>query len=235
MMNRRVEFFRTLPLGRLLYMTVAGLLLPGLAASPALAQRGGGHGGGFARGGGGYGRGYYGGGHVRGGWGWGFGWGGYPYSPYYGYPGYYGYYYPPYPLGAYTYGAPPPVAPAATVPNPLPRSFDLSVDFETGSAVLTPEATQVLNQLGQELTGPQVAADKFRIEGHTDTVGNRDYNLTLSQQRADAVAAYLESKFNIPPSRLEAIGVGENDLMIPTPDQTPEVRNRRVHVVNLSA
>jgi len=235
------------PAGALRVVAV-GLLAAGLAASPALAQRGGGGhggGGGYGRGGGGYGGGYrggYGGGYgYRGGWGggwgvglgWGgYGWGGYPYWGY-GYPGYY---YAPYPA-AYPYAAAPPpqAAPVASaVPYPLPHDFDLSVVFATGSADLTPEATQTLDQLGQALTSNQVASDRFRIEGHTDTVGRPDANMVLSQQRADAVVSYLEAKFNIPSSRLEAIGVGENDLAVQTPDQTPELRNRRVHVVNLS-
>jgi outer membrane protein OmpA-like peptidoglycan-associated protein len=65
-------------------------------------------------------------------------------------------------------------------------------------------------------------------------VGTRETNKPLSQHRAEAVAAYLESKFGIAASRLEAVGVGEDDLLISTPDQTPEPRNRRVHIVNLS-
>jgi outer membrane protein OmpA-like peptidoglycan-associated protein len=113
-------------------------------------------------------------------------------------------------------------------------SLDLSVQFQSGSANLTPAAIHTLDRLGRALASPQLEADRFRIEGHTDTVGTRDINKPLSQHRAEAVAAYLESKFGIAASRLEAVGVGEDDLLISTPDQTPEPRNRRVHIVNLS-
>jgi len=114
-------------------------------------------------------------------------------------------------------------------------SLDLSIQFQSGSAALTPSATAVLDKLGQALTSADLAADKFRIEGHTDTVGTPDANKSLSQQRADAVASYLESKYGIQSNRLQSVGVGEQDLLDQTPDQTPDLRNRRVHIVNLSA
>jgi len=123
-------------------------------------------------------------------------------------------------------------APAATGGPP---SLDLANQFESGSAVLTSGAMRELDRLGQALASSELAADKFRIEGHTDTVGTPEANKTLSEQRADAVASYLESKFGIQSDRLVTVGVGEADLAVPTPDQTPELRNRRVHIVNLSA
>jgi len=116
-----------------------------------------------------------------------------------------------------------------------PPSVDLTIEFQTGSSALSPDASAELDKLGGALTSSALAADKFRIEGHTDTVGTAAANKTLSQQRADAVAAYLEAKFSIDAARLQAVGVGEDGLLVPTPDQTPEVRNRRVHIVNLGA
>ena len=90
-----------------------------------------------------------------------------------------------------------------------------------------------LDQLGQALSSPQLAADKFKIAGHTDTVGDAGINQTLSEQRAAAVKSYLESKFNIPDARLQAVGLGETDLLVPTPPQTPNQANRRVQIINL--
>jgi outer membrane protein OmpA-like peptidoglycan-associated protein len=113
-------------------------------------------------------------------------------------------------------------------------SLDLTIEFQSGSANLTPAAVHTLDRLGKALASPELASDRFRIEGHTDTVGSPETNKPLSQHRADAVASYLEKTFGIDASRLEAVGVGEDDLLIATPDQTPEPRNRRVHIVNLS-
>lgn len=114
-------------------------------------------------------------------------------------------------------------------------SVSLNVDFATGSAALTPQARETLDRLGQALNEQQLASSRFRIEGHTDTVGSRAMNQALSEQRADSVVHYLESKFNIAPSRLQPMGMGENDLLVPTPDNTPEARNRRVLVVNVGS
>jgi outer membrane protein OmpA-like peptidoglycan-associated protein len=114
-------------------------------------------------------------------------------------------------------------------------SVSLSVQFATGSAELMPGARQTLDQLGKAVTSADLARYRFRIEGHTDTVGAADYNKALSQQRADAVAAYLEGKFGVSVNRLQTVGMGEDGLLVPTPPNTPNEKNRRVNVVNLGA
>jgi outer membrane protein OmpA-like peptidoglycan-associated protein len=114
-----------------------------------------------------------------------------------------------------------------------PRSANLDIDFQPGSATLTPSATAELNQLGKALTSSELASYNFKIVGHTDTTGDAAANQTLSDQRAQAVKTYLESKFNVPDARLQAQGVGEADLLIKTPPQTPELKNRRVQIINL--
>jgi outer membrane protein OmpA-like peptidoglycan-associated protein len=110
---------------------------------------------------------------------------------------------------------------------------NLAVDFQSGSANLTPQAMATLDQLGKALTSPQLSAYNFKIAGHTDTVGDASTNQSLSEQRAQAVKSYLETKFGVSDTRLQAVGLGENDLLIPTPPQTPEQRNRRVQIINL--
>jgi outer membrane protein OmpA-like peptidoglycan-associated protein len=116
--------------------------------------------------------------------------------------------------------------------SPAP-SANLTVNFASGSTDLTPQAVQALNELGRALISSDLASYKFRIEGHTDTVGTPDGNRALSEQRAQAVVTYITTHFGVEPSRLEAVGKGCEDLAIPTPPQTPEPRNRRVLVVNL--
>jgi len=123
-------------------------------------------------------------------------------------------------------------APAAATDAP---SVSLSVEFASGSADLTPRARGTLDQLGKALSSNDLAQYRFRIEGHTDTVGSAEFNKALSQQRADAVAAYLQSKFGVSAARLQAVGMGEQGLVVPTPPNTPNDKNRRVAVVNLGA
>ncbi len=123
-------------------------------------------------------------------------------------------------------------APAATAENP---SVSLTVQFATGSAELTPAAMRTLDELGRALSSASLAGYRFRIEGHTDTVGSRALNQALSERRAQSVVAYLESKFNVSADRLQAVGLGEAGLAVPTGPQVAEPRNRRVQVVNVGA
>jgi outer membrane protein OmpA-like peptidoglycan-associated protein len=115
------------------------------------------------------------------------------------------------------------------------RSVDVTVNFASGSAALTPDAMHTLDAIGKALSDNRLAQYRFDIEGHTDTVGTKDYNKALSMNRAEAVVTYIETKYGIAASRLQAIGKGSDDLLVATPDQTPEPRNRRVRLVAVGA
>jgi OmpA-OmpF porin, OOP family len=141
--------------------------------------------------------------------------------------------------------APTPATPqprvAASKPDAVPAAattapaVNLTVNFANGSAELTPAAIRTLDELGRALSSKDLADYRFRIEGHTDTVGPHDYNRALSERRAEAVVDYVAKKYSVDPSRLQAVGMGEDGLLVPTPPQTPEPRNRRVQVINLGA
>jgi outer membrane protein OmpA-like peptidoglycan-associated protein len=128
---------------------------------------------------------------------------------------------------------PPAAAPVAQPEPAAAGRVDLSLQFATGSADASPEARARLDSLGRQLVRPELADMHFRIEGHTDTTGGRETNKALSQRRAEAIVAYLTSKFGMPAGRLEAVGVGEDDLPVPTGQNVPEPRNRVVRIVAL--
>jgi len=128
-----------------------------------------------------------------------------------------------------------PIAHHAAPTDAAGRSVNLTVNFPNGSAELTPEAMASLDSLGHALSSNDLASYRFRIEGHTDTVGSKEYNRSLSERRAEAVVNYIVSKYGVQASRLQAIGMGEEGLLVATPEQTPEPRNRRVQVINLGA
>jgi OOP family OmpA-OmpF porin len=65
------------------------------------------------------------------------------------------------------------------------------------------------------------------VEGHTDSVGNDDYNLKLSQRRADSVRKYLVDK-GVPAARLEAKGYGEAQPVADNKTADGRAQNRRV-------
>jgi outer membrane protein OmpA-like peptidoglycan-associated protein len=109
---------------------------------------------------------------------------------------------------------------------------DLKVHFSFDSAELTPEAIAQLDQLGQALERDALRSYRFRISGHTDAVGSDEYNERLSQQRASAVVAYLSGQYQVDRDRLDAIGLGERELI--APDDPRSWLNRRVEVRNLA-
>jgi OOP family OmpA-OmpF porin len=129
-------------------------------------------------------------------------------------------------------GGQPPSADAGAAAVTPPEA-NLTVPFASGSAVISPAAAHVLDQLGVALMSPQLADFKFRVEGHTDTVGWPELNKALSQARAESVIAYLVSQHGVDRARLAPVGMGEDGLLIATGPQVPNSANRRVLVVNL--
>jgi len=124
---------------------------------------------------------------------------------------------------------------AAAAPSVNLPSVNLNVQFATGSAELTPSAVRTLNDLGRALASPALTGSHFRIEGHTDTVGLPEANKELSARRAATVVSYLVEHFHLAADRLDSVGMGDEGLLIQTPPQHGEPRNRRVQVVNTGA
>ena len=81
--------------------------------------------------------------------------------------------------------------------------MNLTIEFRTGSADLTPQASRTLDELGRALSSSQLAGYRFRIEGHTDTVGTQEANQALSERRAAEVVEYISTHFNVDKTRLE--------------------------------
>ncbi len=129
----------------------------------------------------------------------------------------------------------PPATPASNTAEAAAPSVNLTVQFANDSASLTPAAIRTLDELGRALSSQALATYRFRIEGHTDTLGAAEHNQKLSEQRANAVVDYLVSKFSVDRSRLEAVGMGEASPLVQTGENVAEPRNRRVKVVNVSA
>ena len=88
-----------------------------------------------------------------------------------------------------------------------------------------------MSNLAQALQFKELAKSKFAVEGHTDSAGRADYNMKLSQQRADAVRSYLASN-GVADSRLKAVGRGSTELANTADPLAAD--NRRVRIVNLN-
>jgi len=102
--------------------------------------------------------------------------------------------------------------------------------FELDKATLQPESTKQLQHVVTLLKdNPDLMLE---VQGHTDDQGSDDYNLKLSQRRAETVVAYL-GLFGIDPSRLVPKGYGESKPVIPNTTEEGRAKNRRVELVKL--
>ena len=99
------------------------------------------------------------------------------------------------------------------------------VEFESGSAVLAPSGVQILDEMIVALQ--KVNAKKIKIIGHTDSSGDANKNLSLSQERARAVKNYLISK-TIPAEILTAEGLGSTKPVADNLTADGRKKNRRI-------
>lgn len=106
--------------------------------------------------------------------------------------------------------------------------LDLPVEFDTGSAALDADARRILDEMGAALNSPGLASQRVEIGGHTDDVGEPDYNQGLSERRAAAVRDYLVERHGVDPGRLEARGYGETRPKESGTDPAARQANRRV-------
>ncbi len=112
--------------------------------------------------------------------------------------------------------------------SPLQGGFTrLLIFFDFDKAELKPESIAELERVVTFLKAhPEI---RIRIEGHTDDIGDEQYNLQLSQRRADAVRRYL-IEHGVDPRRIEAIGYGESRPLVPNTSEAARAKNRRVEM-----
>ena len=113
-------------------------------------------------------------------------------------------------------------------PAPPPPSKAWMVFFDTNSTTLSQQATMTITEavnVAKSMPNARVA-----VTGYTDTDGSPAYNQQLSIRRADAVKNALVSN-GIAPQAISVNGTGEAGLLIDTPDQTKNEKNRRVQIV----
>lgn len=106
--------------------------------------------------------------------------------------------------------------------------LDANIRFESNSAILSEEAKRNLDVWGESFLHPYLSDSEFQIGGHTDDVGAEDYNLDLSQKRAESVRQYLANKFRIEQKRFSVVGHGESAPKVDNTDDSARAENRRV-------
>ena len=105
------------------------------------------------------------------------------------------------------------------------RTAVQGVTFELNAATLTAEGRETLDGIAQTLRNQEDL--KAEIAGHTDSIGSESFNTMLSQQRAEAVRAYLIEK-GIDGARLSAVGYGELEPVASNDTDEGRRANRRV-------
>ena len=101
--------------------------------------------------------------------------------------------------------------------------------FDFNQAEVKAESESTLKEITKLLQ--QEAKLKLFVVGHTDNVGGLDYNLKLSQKRADAVVKELVLKYDLAPDRLKAFGLGPLAPAASNESEDGKAKNRRVELV----
>ncbi|MCY3845356.1 MAG: OmpA family protein [Acidobacteria bacterium] len=112
--------------------------------------------------------------------------------------------------------------------GPAEVSLMLRIEFAFDSAELTVRAMRNLDGVASALNDPTLTTAQLTLEGHTDATGPEDYNLRLSERRAEAVVTYLAGR-GVARARLRAVGFGA-DRLLPAYPPTDD-RQRRVEIV----
>ncbi|MDE2065339.1 MAG: OmpA family protein [Bradyrhizobium sp.] len=109
-------------------------------------------------------------------------------------------------------------------------NIDLEINFDYNSDRISARSLRSVQALGRALANPELKGSIFIVAGHTDAAGGEEYNLNLSERRADSIKHYLVEKSGIPAADLITVGYGKTKLKDPA-HPLSEV-NRRVQVVN---
>ncbi len=100
-------------------------------------------------------------------------------------------------------------------------------EFKFDSAVLPDAAKAKIDDLVKPLlTNPN--GNYFEIEGYTDNIGSKDYNMKLGLDRAEAVKRYIYEQYHIPLFRMSVISYGPENPVAPNTTTAGRAQNRRV-------
>jgi OmpA-OmpF porin, OOP family len=114
--------------------------------------------------------------------------------------------------------------------NQSGRASVYGINFDTGKSTIRPDSEPALNEVAKLLKGNPTWA--MVVAGHTDNVGAKATNLTLSRQRAQSVIAWL-SAHGVEEARLVPAGFGDARPIAENKDDEGRQKNRRVDLVKV--
>lgn len=130
----------------------------------------------------------------------------------------------PAPVAAAPRAAPRPAPPEDVAQNDAPRPGEPSIYFDFDSALLRPEAHDVLQKVAATIRNS--GRSKIRIEGNCDELGTTEYNMALGEERARAAQTYLVH-LGVPKGRLQTVSYGSERPKYPGHDDDAHAKNRR--------
>ena len=126
---------------------------------------------------------------------------------------------------------PPPPPPDLThLPEPILLRLPADVLFDFDSAQLKPDAAGLLSQASSMIAKYPDAS--ITVDGYSDSIGNPDYDVTLSKQRAQAVQDWLQTHAPVGTYHFKSQGHGATDFVVsPTLSIDQQQPNRRVELI----
>ncbi len=121
---------------------------------------------------------------------------------------------------------------AEAMASEIDRSGSVSIQeiyFDTGKATLKAESEAALEEIAKFIN--QESGMRFYVVGHTDSRGELDYNMALSESRAESVVEALVANYNVDANRLTPKGVGPLAPIASNDTQEGRAQNRRVAIV----
>jgi len=122
----------------------------------------------------------------------------------------------------------PPIAPELL----SPPGFNVDIQFDTDTPIVRPQSYETIGRIADALVHAKMLPYSFLIVGHIEANGKRESNAILSQRRADAIRDILVNTFKISAKRIQAIGLGEEQLLDP-PHPTASV-NQQMQVLTVA-
>jgi outer membrane protein OmpA-like peptidoglycan-associated protein len=104
------------------------------------------------------------------------------------------------------------------------------VNFVFNSARLTPDSEPLLDEVAEAVKAALKLVARVRIEGYTDELGSKQYNLELSKKRAEVVRSYLVRR-GVDGTKVETIGFGQQKPMGDNRTESGRAQNRRVEFI----
>jgi outer membrane protein OmpA-like peptidoglycan-associated protein len=114
-------------------------------------------------------------------------------------------------------------------PEAMKYCISLNIEFDINKADIRPQYHDEIAKVGNFMN--KYPTTTAVIEGYADEVGGDDYNLQLSQRRAESVVKVLEDKFGIAPSRLTAKGYGKTRPVADNATDAGRQKNRHIDAI----